>query len=319
MTRKEDMKYGNLIIAHSPHIDDGASTTKIMGQVIIALLPAFVLSCVFFGYRALLLTLICVSFSVFFESAFLRIAGRPDSIDDLSAVVTGLLLALNLPSSLPFWQAIIGAFVAIVVAKQIFGGIGNNFVNPAILARVVLLVSFPQTMTTWPKPLGAFLEIDGQTGATPLYELSRGNLEAIPSNWSLFLGLTGGSLGETGALALIAGGIFLLLRKIISPEIPLTFLGTVALIAMLAGQDPIFHLLAGGVLLGAFFMATDYTTSPYTSKGKIIFGIACGFITMMIRLYGVYPEGVSFAILFMNILVPHINRLSETKLKGEED
>jgi len=312
----ENMRYGNLIIAHSPHIDAGITTQKIMGHVIIALLPALVVSGFIFGMRAILLTLVCIVFCILFESLFLRVTGRQDSINDLSAVVTGMLLSFNLPSSLPFWQAIIGCFFAIVVAKQIFGGIGNNFVNPAILGRVVLLISFPSTMTSWPLPKTGFLHSDMATGATPLYELSKGNLENLPNFSEMFIGLHGGSLGETGALAILLGGGFLLFTRIITPQIPLVFLGTMGLVAIVFGQNPLFHILAGGAMLGAFFMATDYTTAPLTSKGKIIFAIGCGFLTMMIRLFGAYPEGVSFAILFMNILTPHINRLTEHKVEG---
>jgi len=286
-----------------------------MAQVLIALVPAMGMSVLIFGHRALLLLLICVVFCVLFELLFQRITKRQETIDDLSAVVTGVLLSLNLPSGLPYWQAIIGCFVAIVVAKQIFGGIGHNFVNPAILGRVVLTVSFPQTMTSWPLPNQGFASVDGTTGATPLGEFAKGNLEQLPSNWELFLGTVGGSAGETGAFVLLLGGGFLLVRKIITFETPLAFLGIMVVFSLVAGEDPLFQILAGGAMIGAFFMATDYTTAPLTSKGKIIFGIGCGFLTMLIRLFGAYPEGVSFAILFMNILTPHINRLTETKPK----
>lgn len=312
----EEIRYGNLIIAHSPHIDDGMTTQKIMGHVIISLLPAFIVSGFIFGLRAIILTLICVVFCVLFESMFLRIAKRDDTINDLSAVVTGMLLSFNLPSSLPYWQAVVGCFFAIIVGKQIFGGIGNNFVNPAILGRVVLLISFPSTMTSWPLPKTGFLTSDMATGATPLYELSKGNLESLPNYSEMLIGLHGGSLGETGALAILIGGGFLLFTRIITFEIPLVFLGTMAIVALLFGENPLFHILAGGAMLGAFFMATDYTTAPLTSKGKIIYAIGCGFLAMMIRLFGVYPEGVSFAILFMNILTPHINRFTEPKVEG---
>ena len=312
----ENMRYGNLIIAHSPHIDARMTTQKIMGHVIVALLPALVVSGFIFGMRAIILTIVCIVFCILFESMFLRVSKRQDSINDLSAVVTGMLLSFNLPSSLPFWQAIIGCFFAIVVAKQMFGGIGNNFVNPAILGRVVLLISFPSSMTSWPLPKTGFLHSDMATGATPLYELSKGNLENLPNFSEMFIGLHGGSLGETGALAILLGGGFLLFTRIITPEIPLVFLGTMGLVAIIFGQNPLFHILAGGAMLGAFFMATDYTTAPLTSKGKIIFALGCGFLTMMIRLFGAYPEGVSFAILFMNILTPHINRFTEQKVEG---
>jgi electron transport complex protein RnfD len=312
----EDFRYGNLIIAHSPHIEDRITTAKIMLHVIIALLPALIVATYVFGYNVIIMTLVCVVFCVFFEFAFQRITKRPDTIDDLSAVVTGILLSLNLPVTLPYWQAIIGCFVAIVVAKQIFGGIGSNFVNPAILGRVVLLVSFPQTMTNWVLPNQGFSTLDATSGPTPLGEFTKGNLEALPSNLDLFLGFVGGSLGETGALFLLLGGIFLVARKIITPETPIAFLGTMVIVSLIAGVDPIFQILAGGAMLGAFFMATDYSSSPLTFKGKIVFGIGCGLFTMLIRLLGAYPEGVSFAILFMNILTPHINRFAGTRLYG---
>lgn len=312
----EDFRYGNLIIAHSPHIEDDITTSKIMAHVLIGLSPALVVSAIVFGYGAILLTAICVGFCVLFEFIFQRIRKKPDTIDDLSAVVTGVLLSLNLPVTLPYWQAIIGCFVAIIVAKQLFGGIGSNFVNPALLGRVVLLVSFPQSMTNWVIPNQGFSVVDGTTGPTPLGEFAKGNLEALPSNMDLFLGGVGGSLGETGALVILIGGVFLIARKIITPETPIAFLGTMVLVSLIAGVDPLFQILAGGAMLGAFFMATDYASSPLTFKGKVIFGIGCGLITMLIRLFGAYPEGVSFAILFMNILTPHINRLSGTKLYG---
>lgn len=312
----EDFRYGNLIIAHSPHIEDGITTAKIMLHVIIALMPALAVSTYVFGYNAILMTVTCVVFCVFFEFVFHKITKRANTIDDLSAVVTGVLLSLNLPSTLPYWQAIIGCFVAIIVGKQLFGGIGSNFVNPAILGRVVLLVSFPQTMTNWALPSQGFNAIDATTGPTPLGEFTKGNLEGLPSNMDLFLGVVGGSLGETGALFLLVGGIFLVWRKIITPETPIAFLGTMVIVSLIAGVDPIFQILAGGAMLGAFFMATDYSSAPLTFKGKIIFGIGCGLLTMLIRLFGAYPEGVSFAILFMNILTPHINRFAGTKLYG---
>lgn len=312
----EDFRYGNLIIAHSPHIEDGATTSKIMAHIIIALLPALVVSTIVFGYGAILMTVVCVVFCVFFEFIFQRIRKRASTVNDLSAVVTGVLLSMNLPVTLPYWQAIIGCFVAIVVGKQLFGGIGSNFINPALLGRVVLLVSFPQTMTNWIIPNQGFTNVDGVTGATPLGEFTKGNLEALPSNMDMLLGGIGGSLGETGALVILIGGIFLIARRIITPETPIAFLGTMVLVSLIAGVDPIFQILAGGAMLGAFFMATDYSSSPLTFKGKIIFGIGCGLITMLVRLFGAYPEGVSFAIIFMNILTPHINRLAGTKLYG---
>jgi len=234
----------------------------------------------------------------------------------LSAVVTGLLLAFNLPVSMPYWQAVIGCFVAIVIVKQLFGGIGQNFANPAVTARIVLLVSFATPMTTWPTAARIFTAADTVSGATPLGLFARHELEALPSNMQMFLGTIGGSMGETSAAALLIGGAFLIYKKIITPAIPISFLGTMAIYSMLAGVDPIFQIFAGGAVIGAFFMATDYSTCPVTTIGKIVFGIGCGILTMTIRLFGSYPEGVSFAILLMNIVTPHIDALSGRRLYG---
>ncbi|HZK02419.1 MAG TPA: RnfABCDGE type electron transport complex subunit D, partial [Anaerovoracaceae bacterium] len=210
----------------------------------------------------------------------------------------------------------IGCFVAIVIVKQVFGGIGQNFANPAITARIVLLISFATPMTTWPLPKQILEAADAVTGPTPLGVFGTGDISALPSNVNMFLGFVGGSLGETSAIALLLGGIYLIGRKVIEPTIPVAFIGTVFVIALLSGEDAIFHICAGGVMLGAIFMATDYSTSPLTTNGKIIFGIGCGLITMLIRLFGALPEGVSFAILLMNILTPHIDRLSRRKIYG---
>ncbi|MDO4552882.1 MAG: RnfABCDGE type electron transport complex subunit D [Bacillota bacterium] len=309
-------RQGGLIVSTSPHIIDDISTTKIMRDVLIALVPAFVMSAVIFGPRAVLLTVTCVVSCVAFEAIFRYITRRGNTVGDLSAVVTGVLLSFNLPSSLPYWMAVVGSFVAIVIVKQLFGGLGQNFANPAITARVVLLVSFATPMTTWPLPEQILRTTDAVTGATPLALFAEGRMAELPSYSDLFLGFVGGSLGETSALALLIGGIYLLARRIITPEIPLAFLGTVAVMALIAGTDPLFHLLSGGVMLGAIFMATDYATSPLTSRGKIIYGIGCGLLTMVIRLYGSYPEGVSYAILLMNILTPHIDNLTGRSLYG---
>lgn len=308
---------GTLVVSSSPHILDNITTSRIMLDVLIALIPAFIMSGVIFGSRAILLTITCVAACVVFEAGFQYIIKKDSTINDLSAVVTGVLLGFNLPSSLPYWMAIIGCFVAIVIVKGLFGGIGQNFANPAITARVVLLISFATPMTTWPLPSNLLGKTDAVTGATPLGILNMGtDLSSLPSNMDLFLGFVGGSLGETSAIALLIGGIYLLWRKVIEPWIPLAFIGTVFIFALLTGQDPIFHICAGGVMLGAFFMATDYTTSPRLTTGKIVFGIGCGLMTMVIRLYGSYPEGVSFAILLMNILTPQIDMLFRRKTYG---
>lgn len=308
---------GTLAVSSSPHIVDNIDTARIMLDVIIALLPAFIMSGVIFGPRAILLTIVCVSSCIVFEYAFELLTKKENTIADLSAVVTGILLSFNLPANLPYWMAVIGCFVAIVIVKQLFGGIGQNFANPAITARIVLLISFATPMTTWPLPKQILEAADAVTGPTPLAIFNGGgDLSVLPSNINMFLGFIGGSLGETSTIALLLGGIYLIGRKIIEPTIPVVFIGTVFVIALLAGEDAIFHVCAGGVVLGAFFMATDYSTSPLTTNGKIIFAVGCGLMTMVIRLFGALPEGVSFAILLMNILTPHIDRLSRRKIYG---
>jgi electron transport complex protein RnfD len=244
---------------------------------------------------------------------------RPQTAGDLSAAVTGLLIAFNVPSGLPYWIAILGCFVAIIVVKQLFGGVGKNLVNPAITARVVLFISYATEMTTWTLPRMA---ADATSTATPLGVLAEGG--TLPSNMQMFLGFIGGSMGEVSAVALLIGGLFLIWKKIISPIIPACFIGTVFVFAFIyytatggdALQMAVFHVLAGGVMLGAFFMATDYVTSPLLPMGKVIFGIGCGLITMIIRIWGQYPEGVSFSILLMNCLTPLINNFAEKRMYG---
>ena len=241
---------------------------------------------------------------------------RPSTISDLSAVVTGMLLAFNLPVGIPLWMAVVGSLAAIVVVKQLFGGIGHNFANPAITARVIMLISFAQPMTQWVLPQRGTDGIELVSGATPLAHLSSGNLAALPSLTDMFLGIRGGCLGETCALALILGGAYLLWRRVITFHIPLAFIGTVFVLTALLGKQPMYQVLGGGLLIGAFFMATDYSTSPASKTGKIVFGIGCGLITVLIRVYGSYPEGVSFAILLMNIVTPHISKLTVPKPFG---
>ncbi|MDR1564813.1 MAG: RnfABCDGE type electron transport complex subunit D [Oscillospiraceae bacterium] len=312
-----------LLVSPSPHISSGAATSGIMLDVIIALLPAAAAAGLIFGYQALILMLVCVGSCVVFEFISRIVMKRKQTIGDLSAVVTGLLLAFNLPATLNPVYAVIGSAVAIIVVKQMFGGIGHNFANPAITARVVLMLSFPVAMTTWVKPFFYQVSgssIDAQTTATPLGIIKEGTGEALPSLWDMFIGTRGGSLGETCAAALLLGGLYLVIRRVISPIIPLCFIGTVALFSWIFGQEPIFSVLSGGVLLGAIFMATDYTTSPITRQGKVIFAILCGLITVLIRTFAALPEGVSFSILFMNILVPLIERIGRGKKqkKGEK-
>lgn len=305
-----------LTVSPSPHIKDKVTTSSLMLNVIIALIPAAVASVVIFGISSLILIATCVITCVVGEYLFNVVCKKPQTIGDLSAVVTGILLAFNLPSTFPIWMAVVGSLFAIVMVKNLFGGIGQNFANPAIAGRVILLISFSGPMTSWmipEKAVGGFRLV---SGATPLAVNALGNTADLPSYADMFLGLRGGSLGETCILALLIGGIFLIVRGVIKPIIPVAFLGTIAVFALLVGQDPLFHLMAGGAVLGAFFMATDYVTSPVTDMGKLIFGIGCGLITMVIRVYGNYPEGVSFAILLMNVIAPHIDSLTKSKPFG---
>lgn len=315
-----------LLVSASPHIHSPETTTGVMGDVIISLLPALVMAVVWFGSRALVLTAVCIGTAVLAEWVSRRVMKRPNTLGDLSAVVTGLILALNLPATLPLWMAAIGSIVAIVVVKQMFGGIGQNFVNPAMTARIILMVSFPTAMARWTAPLASAWSADAVTTATPMASLaasSGGNLSAdLPSLWQMLVGYHGGSMGEVCALALLVGGVYLIIRRVISPIIPAAYIGTVAVWMLLAGHGDLrfvaYELLGGGLLLGAFFMATDYATSPITAKGKWIFGIGCGIITSVIRLYGSLPEGVSFSIILMNIFVPHIERLTLPRAFGAE-
>ena len=311
MNQLRNKRHLKLIVSASPHMVTDRSTSWTMGMVALSLLPALGASTYFFGLRALTLTAVCVIASVAIEYLFNLVLKREQTVGDLSAVVTGMLIAFNVPANFPFGLAIIGCIVAILVVKQLFGGIGQNLVNPAIAARIVLLVSFPVQMTTWPvpSPMGSDgAAVDALTGPTPL-NLWKQGLE-LPSTADLFLGNIGGSLAEVSALALLLGFGFLVVKRVVSPIIPLGFMGTVVVFALLAGEDPLFHLLAGGVVLGACFMATDYVTSPTLPLGQLIFAVGCGILTMAIRLYGNFPEGVSFAILFMNVLTPQIEQLS---------
>ncbi|MBQ3931662.1 MAG: RnfABCDGE type electron transport complex subunit D [Firmicutes bacterium] len=310
-------RHTDLIVASAPHVCAPANTASIMRDVLIALVPALAVSVYVFGIRSLVMAVCCIVFCVFFEWLVRKIMKRDNTIGDLSAAVTGLILAFNLPVRLPIWMAAVGCFIAIVVVKQLFGGLGQNFANPAIVGRIALFIGFAGPMASWTinsrmsQAILDVAEIDATTGATPLGMLAAG--QTLPSNLEMFLGLISGSMGEISAAALILGGIYLIVRKVISPAIPVSFLATVAVLSLVFGLDPIFQLCAGGVMLGAIFMATDYVTSPITTSGRIIFGIGCGLFTMLIRVYASYPEGVSFAILLMNILTPHIDRLTRHK------
>ncbi len=309
--------YNNLAVSSAPHLVTTMDTTKTMAMVLIALVPSFLVSIYVFGMRVILLTLVCVVASMGFEWLYNKLMHKKQTVGDLSSAVTGVLIAFNVPSNFPYWMAIIGCFVAIVIVKQLYGGIGRNVVNPAITARIVLFISFATEMTTWPTP--SMSTIDAATSATPLGILKEGSTADLPSNMEMFLGFIGGCMGEVSAVALIIGGLFLIWKKIISPIIPVCFIGTVFVFAFLyysfAGGDlsalhmAVFHICAGGVMLGAFFMATDYVTSPIMPLGKVIMGIGCGILTMVIRIWGSYPEGVSFSILLMNILTPLIDKL----------
>ncbi len=306
-----------LLVSVGPHIRSNASTTSIMGDVLIALLPAVVASVLVFGTRALLLEVVCVASSVLFEYLFRRLLKRSNTISDLSAAVTGLLLAFNLPAGFPIWMAILGCFVAIVIVKQLFGGIGCNFANPAITGRIFLLIAFAGQMTTWPTANSYISGIDAVSGATPLALIKEGSIEALPAVKNLLFGIRGGCLGETCAIALLIGFVYLVLRRVITPTIPVVYVATIALMSLILGYDPIYMILTGGVLLGGIFMLTDYATSPATELGKVVFAVGAGIITMLIRnSSGGYPEGVSFAILLMNILCPYIAKLGHKKPFG---
>ena len=288
-------------------------------MVIIALLPGAAAGCVFFGPRAALVMAVCIVSCVVFEALCRIIMKKEQTVSDLSAIVTGLLLGMNLPASVPIYVAIIGSFIAIVVVKQLFGGLGQNFANPAIAARIVLMLSFPQ-MTQWVKPYWYTDYVDAETSATPLaanwLEFTENGIAYKMAPFTLgemFFGETGGCIGETCALALIIGGLFLIITRVISAAAPIAFIGSFALLTFIytgSSVETLYGILAGGLLIGAFFMATDYATTPVTTKGKIVFGLGCGIITFIIRSFGSYPEGVSFSILLMNLLTPYIDRLT---------
>lgn len=306
-----------LLVSAGPHVRGGVSTTSVMGDVLIALLPAVVASVLVFGTRALLLEVVCVAASILFEYLFRRITKRTNTISDLSAAVTGLLLAMNLPAGFPIWMAIVGCFVAIVIVKQLFGGIGCNFANPAITGRIFLLIAFAGQMTTCPTANSYIPGIDAVSGATPLALIKEGAVDSLPAVKNLLFGIRGGCLGETCAIALIIGFVYLVVRRVITPTIPLVYVATIALMSVVLGYDPIYMILTGGVLLGGIFMLTDYSTSPATEWGKVVFALGAGIITMLIRnSSGGYPEGVSFAILLMNIICPHLNKIGAKKPFG---
>ena len=316
------------LVSSSPHIRSDEDTRSIMIDVIVALLPALAMGVAFFGWRSLTLAMVGISSCIAFEFLYQKFMKKTVRVGDFSAVVTGLLLTLNLPASVPYWMVVVGSFFAIVIAKQLFGGIGKNFVNPALVARVFLF-SWPGAMTTWPQPLSDVklpifsnpvladvvasatsnsVLADVITTATPLASLKDGRIPEI-SLFDMALGNIGGCIGEVSAFMLLMGGLYLIFRGVISPRIPVAFIGTVAVLCFIfpKGADPVawmlYNVLAGGLMLGAIFMATDYSTSPVSSKGQIIYGIGCGALTVFMRYFGSYPEGVSFAILIMNATV----------------
>jgi electron transport complex protein RnfD len=305
------MEESRLIVSASPHMRDKDSIPKIMWTVVVSLVPAVIAGAYFFGPRVLLLVLISVVTAVATEAVIQKLMRKKVTVSDGSAVITGMLLAMVISPGVPLWIPIIGAFCAIAIAKSIFGGLGYNIFNPALIGRAILLASFPVAMTTWVFPAA----VDAVTVATPLAMVKEGTLEGLPSIWSLFIGRIGGSAGETSALALLIGAAILLARGYITWHIPVSYVGTVAAIVGLSqlfggrnfGMIPI-HIFSGGLILGAFFMATDMVTSPLTKKGGVIFGIGAGVITCVIRLLGGYPEGVCYSILLMNAFTPLIDR-----------
>lgn len=303
-----------LNMSSSPHITGRDNTRRIMADVIIALIPSIIAGAYYFGPRIILVTLVSVLSCVLWEYVSRKLFKKSATIGDLSAVVTGVLLALNLPPAIPYWIVVIGSFVAIVLIKQLFGGIGQNFMNPALGARVILMVSWAQQMSDFTNPLNP----DAISSATPLTALKTGEgiIGAIGQDYfSLFIGNPlAGAIGETSVVALVIGGIYLIYRKVISPVIPVTYLASASVIIFVFGGDKLFtgdflyHILIGGIVLGAIYMATDYSTSPVTFTGKIIMGLGCGIFTAIIRLYSIFPGGTSFAILLMNVLTPLIDR-----------
>jgi electron transport complex protein RnfD len=332
-TKKEH----HLIVSVSPHVKSEETTSRIMWTVSLALLPALFSGVYFFGLKALFITALCIASSMFFEYYYLKMVGRKSMVSDGSAFLTGILLGMNMPSSLwsfsPFTVhiPIIASFIAVVITKQLFGGLGFNVFNPALIGRAFALISWPRAMTIWMEPVSSFVALDAKTTATPLGILKEEGMpellkvfgDKISLYQHLLTGNVAGSIGETSAIALLIGGLFLLFKRYITWHIPVSFLATAAVIAWIAGGkeglftgDPIVHLISGGMMLGAWFMATDYVTSPSQRKGQIIFGIGCGALTMLIRLKGGFPEGVMFAILLMNCFAPLLDRGFKSRVFG---
>lgn len=305
------------IMSSSPHLHTSTTVTKIMLDVIIALAPAAILGVYFFGFYAALVIAVAVASAVVSEWVFNKIVKKRNTIGDLSAVVTGLLIALNMPPRIPLWMVVIGSAFAIIIVKQMFGGLGKNFVNPALAARCFMLIAWTGAMTTFHEPL-----VDAVSSATPLAIMKDGAAGTLPTLMQCFVGLKSGTIGEVSAIALIVGFAYLLIKRIVSIKIPVAYLLSFAVLTFFFGKNAVdvqylaYQLLTGGLLLGAFFMATDYTTTPTTSKGMIIFGIGCGVLTFLIRSFGGYPEGVSFSILLMNLASPLLERFTVPKSFG---
>ena len=325
------MESVNLKVSNAPFVRSKDSIESVMYNVALALAPATVMSVYLFGMRALVLTVVCILSSIAFEWLMDKARKKPNSCLDGSALVTGLLIALNVPANLPLWMAVTGSFIAIVATKHAFGGLGYNVFNPALVARVFLLISFPAAMTSWPMPAPFSFDVmvDMETGASPLGILKTDGVQAALASLSLmdgFYGTMTGSLGETSALALLAGAAWLWYKKYITMYIPLTIMGSVFLFTGLfhlidpgTYASPAFHMVTGGLILGAFFMATDMVTSPLSIRGQLLFGLGCGLLTAVIRLWGGYPEGISFAILIMNSFVPLIDRWDLNDRKAENN
>lgn len=300
-----------LAVSSSPHIHAQQDTKAIMAWVLAALAPAGLAGIYFFGLRAAAVMAVCVASCKISEYIWQRLAKQTVTVGDLSAAVTGLLLAYNLPPSIPFWMAAVGSVFAIIVVKQLFGGIGCNIVNPALAGRAFMVSSWPVSMTSW--------TVDGVSGATPLAMIKEGSIADLPGIYDVFIGNIGGCIGETSAAALLIGFAILLYKGIINWHIPVVYIGTVAALTAALGRPagPLYEVITGGLFLGAIFMATDYTTSPMTKKGQVIFAFGCGLLTTLIRVFGGYPEGVSYSILIMNLTVPLIDKFARPRIFGE--
>ena len=307
------------IMSSSPHIHTGTTTSGIMRDVIIALLPAAIAGIILFGIRALAVVAVCIAAALVSEYLFCKVTKKPNPTGDLSAVVTGLLIGLNLPPGIPLWMAVVGSAFAIIIVKQMFGGLGKNFVNPALAARCFMLIAWTSAMTTFHEPLA-----DAVSSATPLAIMKDGLEAPLPSLLQCLTGVKAGTIGEVSGIALILGFAYLLVRRVVNIKIPAAYILSFAVLTFFFGKESmnaqylVYQVLTGGLLLGAFFMATDYTTTPTTPVGMIIFGIGCGVLTFLIRQFGGYPEGVSFSILLMNLASPLIERFTVPKSFGNK-